>query len=97
MEFFLINMKSLNLFLEALENVFSYKRGFFVQRLYTKECKFPAYKNFILEIWCIDGEYKTLISKVDVTEKHTTVEEKENLESILTKKTIENVLNYYGI
>ena len=97
MEFFLTNMKSLNLFLEALESSFSNKRGFYIPRLYSNDCKFPAYKNFILEVWCIDGEYKTLISKVDITEKCTTLEEKESLEKHLIKQTIENVLKYYGI
>lgn len=93
----LINMKGLELFLKALENAFSNKRGFYVYRLYSKECKFPAYKNFILEVWCIDGECKTLVSKIDITEKHTTLEEKQNIEDKLTRQTMENVLKYYGI
>jgi len=90
-------MESLNLFLEALENSFSHKRGIYVSRFYSENCKFPAYKNFILEVWCIDGEYKTLISKIDITGKYTTTEEKEDLKNKLIKCTMEKVLRYYGI
>lgn len=90
-------MKTLNIFLEALNSRLDNKRGFFVPKITTLDCKFPAYKNFILEVWCIDGECKTLVSKVDIIEKHTTLEEKQNIEDKLTRQTMENVLKYYGI
>ena len=90
-------MKTLNIFLKALEETLGNKRGFYVPKKTSLACKFPAYKRIVLEVWCVDGSYETLISKVDITEKSTTIEEQENLEDKVIKDTIKNILKYYGI
>ena len=92
-----INMEALNIFLKALESRLHSKRGFFVPVINTINCKFPAYKKESVEVWCIDGEYKTLISKVEVTERMVTEEEKQYVKEKLLKKTFKNILKYYGI
>ena len=94
-------MKTLNIFLKALEETLGTKRGFFVPRKTSEACRFSAYKKIILEVWCIDGSYETLISKVEAVGKssisNTTIEEQENLEDNIIKDTIKNILKYYGI
>ncbi len=95
--YYQINMKSLDLFLKALETTFNNKRGIYVPRKVYNTCKFPAYKELLLEVWCIDGEYKTLVSKVNIVNRCTTEEEKAFIEDAATIETIKNILNYYGI
>ena len=90
-------MKEIDLFLKALENTLNNKRGCYISNTCTLDCKFPAYKQMIAEVWCIDGDYKTLISKVDITEKSTTKEEYDQLKSKVIQATFENILRYYGI
>lgn len=90
-------MKSLDLFLKALEGIFNNKRGLFIPRRVYNNCKFPAYKELKVEVWCVDGGHATLISSVNVKDRCTTAEEKAALEEKATVETIKNILKYYGI
>lgn len=61
-------MNELNIFLKALTNVMKDKRGTYIPRLYSKPLKFGAVKVITLEVWCVDGDSKQLISSTSRTE-----------------------------
>ena len=90
-------MINLTLFLKALGNVLSPLRGMFVDRWFTEPTKFPAIKKVTIEVWCIDGDNRTLLSKVSATERIITEEEKQEVHNKLIIQTIENVLKHYGL
>ena len=90
-------MTSIDIFLKALSNRMDTHRGKFICNTYTKPCKFPAYKCMTIEVWNVDGEQKTLLSKEEITERMVDEEEKQNISQQLMIKSIENVLKWYGI
>ena len=61
-------MNELNIFLKALTNVIKDKRGTYIPRLYSKPLKFGAVKVITLEVWCVNGDNKQLISSTSRTE-----------------------------
>lgn len=90
-------MKELDIFLKALSNVLNNKRGFYIPRLYTKPSKFGAVKSTTIEVWCVDGEYKQLISSSSRTENIDSKEKEDEIKNLLMQETIENILKWYGL
>lgn len=91
-------METIDIFLRALERRLGFKEKFFVcRRSTTIDEKFHAYKKYVMEIWCIDGSYNHNISTVQIVERVTTQEEKQQIEIKLLGQTYENILRYYGI
>lgn len=93
----MMNTKSLDLFLKALELTFKGKRGTYVLKTNTYDCRFPAYKKLLVEVWYVDGSYKTLISTAEIVGKYDTTAEKEYMEDSVMQSTILNILKFYGL
>ena len=90
-------MKIIDVFLKALENVMGNHRGFYVPQYTVTPTKVPAIKEFLLQVWCVDGEYKTLLSTVKRVEHCTEKWEMDVLEERVQRESIENILKYYGL
>ena len=92
-------MDALNIFLEALEHRLGFKDKFFISKSDTvANDKFPAYKTYKLEVWCVDGTtYNECISTATITQRVVNPEEKSDIERKLLRATFENLLNFYGI
>ena len=90
-------MNELKIFLKALTNVMKNKRDTYIPRLYSKPSKFGAVKAVTLEVWCVDGENKQLISSTSRTENVVSLEAEAELRQLLVQETIENILKWYGL
>ena len=90
-------MKELDIFLKALSNIMKGKRGTYIQRLTKKPSKFGAVQTYTLEVWCVDGENKQLISSTSRTENVVSLEAEAELRQLLVQETIENILKWYGL
>lgn len=90
-------MEALDIFLKALEETFKGKRGIYVAKKATYDCKFAAFKRVVVEVWCVNGDYRTLVSSVESTGKYTATEDKKIMENKLITETIKSVLQYYGL
>lgn len=90
-------MKELDIFLKALSNIMKGKRGTYIPRLTKKSSKFGAVQTYTLEVWCVDGENKQLISSTSRTENVVSLEVETKLRQLLIQETIENILKWYGL
>lgn len=90
-------MNELKIFLKALTNVMKDKRGTYIPRLYSKPSKFGAIKAITLEVWCVDGDNKQLISSTSRTENVDSKEKELEVNNQLVQETIENILRWYGL
>ena len=90
-------MKELDIFLKALSNIMKGKRGTYIPRLTKKPSKFGAVQTYTLEVWCMDGENKQLISSTSRTENVVSLEAEAELRQLLVQETIENILKWYGL
>ena len=90
-------MNELNIFLKALSNVMKEKRGIYIPRLIKKPSKFGAVKTIIIEVWCVDGDIKHLISSTSRTENIDSKEKEVEVNNQLVQETIENILKWYGL
>ena len=90
-------MKELDIFLKALSNIMKGKRGTYIPRLTKKPSKFGAVQTYTLEVWCVDGENRQLISSSSRTENIVSLEAETELRQLLVQKTIENILKWYGL
>ena len=90
-------MKELDIFLKAFSNIMKGKRGTYIQRLTKKPSKFGAVQTYTLEVWCVDGENKQLISSTSRTENVVSLEAEAELRQLLVQETIENILKWYGL
>ena len=91
-------MKSLDLFIKALEINLSPKRGKLIYRTYQDINEtYPAYVTVIFELYNIDGDIEQLISKEFMSVKQSDTEAMINAYDTLTIKTICNTLRHYGI
>ena len=90
-------MKELDIFLKALSNIMKGKRGTYIPRLTKKPSKFGAIQTYTLEVWCVDGENKQLISSASRTENVVSLEAEAELRQLLVQETIENILKWYGL
>ena len=90
-------MNELNIFLKALSNVMKGKRSTYIPRLTKKPSKFGAVQTYTLEVWCVDGENKQLISSASRTENVVSLEAEIELMQLLIQETIENILKWYGL
>lgn len=91
-------MKGLTVFLKALEQLFEDKGVFFIFRKVESPTRFPAYTNIKYEVWSMDNNKNLkVISDEKVTEKITTLEEREEAEDKLAILTIKKILSHYGI
>lgn len=90
-------MNELKIFLKALINVIKDKRGTYIPRLYSKPSKFGAVKVVTLEVWCVDGKNKQLISSTSRTENVDSIEKELEINNQLIQETIENILRWYGL
>lgn len=90
-------MKELDIFLKALSNIMKGKRGTYIPRLTKKPSKFGAIQTYTLEVWCVDGDSKQLISSASRTENVVSLEAEAELRQLLVQKTIENILKWYGL
>ena len=90
-------MKELDIFLKALSNIMKGKRGIYIPRLTKKPSKFGAVQTYTLEVWCVDGESKQLISSASRTENVVSLEAEAELRQLLVQETIENILKWYGL
>lgn len=90
-------MKELDIFLKALSNIMKGKRGTYIPRLTKKPSKFGAVQTYTLEVWCVDGENKQLISSASRTENVVSLEAEAELRQLLVQETIENILKWYGL
>ena len=90
-------MKELDIFLKALSNRMNGKRGIYIPRLTKKPSKFGAVQTYTLEVWCVDGESKQLISSASRTENVVSLEAEAELRQLLVQETIENILKWYGL
>lgn len=90
-------MKSLKIFLNALEELKG-DEVFFVDKLtITPQKPITAYKKYVLEVWAVDGAYKQIISTVQVIDKSTTEAQDSAIKEKITKEAIKKVLEYYGL
>ena len=90
-------MKELDIFLKALSNRMKGKRGIYIPRLTKKPSKFGAVQTYTLEVWCVDGENKQLISSTSRTENVVSLEAEAKLRQLWVQETIENILKWYGL
>ena len=90
-------MKELDIFLKALSNIIKGKRGTYIPRLTKKPSKFGAVQTYTLEVWCVDGENKQLISSASRTENVVSLEAEAELRQLLVQETIDNILKWYGL
>lgn len=90
-------MNELNIFLKALTNVIKDKRGTYIPRLYSKPLKFGAVKVITLEVWCVNGDNKQLISSTSRTENVNSKEKELEVNNQLVQETIENILRQYDL
>lgn len=90
-------MKELDIFLKVLSNRMKEKRGTYIPRLTKKPSKFGAVQTYTLEVWCVDGENKQLISSASRTENVVSLEAEAELRQLLVQETIENILKWYGL
>lgn len=90
-------MNELKIFLKALTNVMKDKRSTYIPRLYSKTSKFGAVKTITLEVWCVDGDNKKLISSTSRTENVDSKEKELEVNNQLVQETIENILRWYGL
>lgn len=90
-------MKELDIFLKALSNIMKGKRGTYIPRLTKKPSKFGAIQTYTLEVWCVDGDNKQLISSTSRTENVVSLEAEAELRQLLVQETIENILKWYGL
>lgn len=90
-------MKELDIFLKALSNRMKGKRDTYIPRLTKKPSKFGAVQTYTLEVWCVDGESKQLISSASRTENVVSLEAEAELRQLLIQETIENILKWYGL
>ena len=90
-------MKELDIFLKALSNIMKGKRGIYIPRLTKKPSKFGAIQTYTLEVWCVDGKNKQLISSASRTENVVSLEAEAELRQLLVQETIENILKWYGL
>ena len=90
-------MKELDIFLKALSNIMKEKRVTYIPRLTKKPSKFGAVQTYTLEVWCVDGENKQLISSASRTENVVSLEAEAELRQLLVQETIENILKWYGL
>lgn len=90
-------MNELNIFLKALSNIMKGKKSTYIPRLTKKPSKFGAVKTYTLEVWCIDGENRQLISSSSRTENIVSLEAETELRQLLVQETIENILKQYGL
>lgn len=90
-------MKELDIFLKALSNIMKGKRGTYIPRLTKKPSKFGAVQTYTLEVWCVDGKNKQLISSASRTENVVSLEAEAELRQLLVQETIENILKWYGL
>ena len=90
-------MKELDIFLKALSNIMKEKRGTYIPRLTKKSSKFGAVQTYTLEVWCVDGKNKQLISSASRTENVVSLEAEAELRQLLVQETIENILKWYGL
>lgn len=90
-------MNELKIFLKALTNVINNKKGTYIPRLYSKPLKFGAVKIVTLEVWCVDGENKQLISSASRTKNIDSKEKEIEINNQLVQETIENILRLYGL
>lgn len=90
------NIKSLEIFLKALEDALALKRGYFIPIIVTTSSKFPIIKTIKLEVYCVDGSYKKCISSEKYSFNSSEVS-KENATDIIIGTTIKNILRFYGI
>ena len=90
-------MKELDIFLKALSNRMKEKRGTYIPRLTKKPSKFGAVQTYTLEVWCVDGDNKQLISSASRTENVVSLEAEAELRQLLVQETIENILKWYGL
>ena len=90
-------MKELDIFLKALSNIMKGKRGIYIPRLTKKPSKFGAVQTYTLEVWCVDGDNKQLISSTSRTENVDSKEKELEINNQLVQETIENILRQYGL
>ena len=90
-------MKELDIFLKALSNIMKNKRITYIPRLTKKPSKFGAVQTYTLEVWCVDGKNKQLISSTSRTENVVSLEAEAELRQLLVQETIENILKWYGL
>ena len=90
-------MKELDIFLKAFSNIMKGKRGIYIPRLTKKPSKFGAIQTYTLEVWCVDGKSKQLISSASRTENVVSLEAEAELRQLLVQETIENILKWYGL
>lgn len=90
-------MKELDIFLKALSNRKRGKQSTYIPRLTKKPSKFGAVQTYTLEVWCVDGEDKQLISSASRTENVVSLEVEAELRQLLIQETIENILKWYGL
>lgn len=90
-------MRELKLFIEALEELFTDKNTHFIINKVSTPSRFPAYTNVSLNVYEKTNQSETIISTVEETGKTVTAEEKTELENLIIKKSIKNILEYYGI
>lgn len=90
------NLKSLEVFLKALEDALTFKRGYFIPIIATINSKFPAIKIIKLEVYCIDDSYRKCISSEKYSFNSSEVS-KETAIDVIIGITIKNILKFYGI
>ena len=90
-------MKELDIFLKALSNIMKGKRSTYIPRLTKKPSKFGAVQTYTLEVWCVDGKNRQLISSSSRTENIVSLEAETELRQLLVQETIENILKWYGL
>ena len=90
-------MKELDIFLKALSNRMKGNQSTYIPRLTKKPSKFGAVKTYTLEVWCVDGKNKQLISSTSRTENMVSLEVEVELMQLLIQETIENILKWYGL
>jgi len=89
-------MRSLELFLKALESSLGFKDGYYIPVMSTTDSKFPAIKNLKMEVFISDHYHKERISSENYTFNSKEISREEAIDKI-TILTMQNVLKRYGI
>lgn len=89
-------MKSLDIFLKALKNVFVNKIGIYVYQYRIEPTKINCIEKHSVEVWLVDGKNKTLITSTTNTYNNSLIN-KGAIEDELSANIIENILKYYGL
>lgn len=91
-------MKTLEMFLRALEKALGKKNGYYYPSLIIVPLhNMPAYKKYTLKVVAIDNLMDRIYSEEESTDKVVTADDRTMITNRLVEKTMFNMLRYYGL